>query len=185
MIIRLKGYGLYLGVIALKEVVVDDVKAFLRSISETVGGVEFQVLDLRYVAGLRHILTSVLVSLEAFKHSLNIANTLPMEILVRMSAQRQISRALKLLGVKRGCQDLALVLIGEDCGRVEGAAAGVMKIYDGQVDEAALEADRSRIVMEVYGLSEEEVKAEEAYTKGLWDSVKNLVAERVVLTLVS
>ena len=132
-----------------------------------------------------HILTSTLVALEAFKHGLNIANTLPMEVLVRASAQRQISRALKLLGVKKGRQNLVLVLIDKDRSRVEEAVARLSKMYSGYVDEKVLEADRSSCIMEAYGLSEEEVKTEEAYTRGLWDAVKNLIAERVVLTLIA
>ncbi|RLI25919.1 hypothetical protein DRO58_05935 [Candidatus Bathyarchaeota archaeon] len=185
MIIHLKEHGLYLGVLALKEVQIDDVRAFLQSLSESLGGVEFQVLNLRLVAGLRHILTSVLVALEAFRHGLNIANTVSMEVLVRASAQRQISRALRQLGVKRGCQDLVLVLMDKDRGRVEETVAKLNEMYAGRLDEGLLEADRSSHIMETYGLSDEMVKAEEAYVESLWDAVKNLVAEKVVLTLVA
>lgn len=185
MIIHLKEHGLYLGVLALKEVRIDDVGVFLRSLSENLGGVEFQVLNLRLVAGLRHILTSTLVALEAFRHGLNIANTMSMEVLVRASTQRQISRALRMLGVRKGCQDLVLVLMDKDRSRVEEAVARLNKMFAGRLDDRLLEADRSSCIMEVYGLSEEMVKAEEAYVEGLWDAVKNLIAEKVVLTLVA
>lgn len=185
MMIELKGYGLHLGVLAFKGLAISEVKAFLRSISEMVGGVEFQVLNLKYVAGLRHIITSVLISLEAFKHGLNIADKLSMEILVRASGQRQIGKALKILGVKEGSQDLVLVLIDKDRSRVEKAITKLKEAYEAHVDEGALEADRSQHIMEAYELSEEEVKAEEAYARSMWDSVKNLVAERVILSLIS
>jgi len=56
-------------------------------------------------------------------------------------------------------------------------------MFAGRLDDRLLEADRSSCIMEVYGLSEEMVKAEEAYVEGLWDAVKNLMAEKVVLTL--
>ena len=72
-----------------------------------------QLLNADAVAGKRHIEHGVNQAFLAFERSENLANDLSVEICLRCSAQRQISKAFDLLGLKEGKMNLCAVLI--DC----------------------------------------------------------------------
>jgi KEOPS complex subunit Cgi121 len=71
-----------------------------------------QLLDARGLAGKEHILHATVHAINAFKRKNNIAHDLGMEICVRASAQRQISRAIEILGLKKGLMDICVVMVG-------------------------------------------------------------------------
>jgi KEOPS complex subunit Cgi121 len=75
-------------------------------------GCTVQLLDAKGVAGREHVLHATIHALNAFRRDENIANDLGLEICVRASAQRQISRAIDILGLKKGPMDICAVLIG-------------------------------------------------------------------------
>ncbi|MEM2849185.1 MAG: KEOPS complex subunit Cgi121 [Candidatus Bathyarchaeia archaeon] len=184
MIAEVREYGLYVGVLTFRGVYIENPELLLRKLRGDFSGLNIQVLNARNIAGFKHILTSVLTALEAFNHKLNIAKNLSMEVLVRASTQRQISEALNVLGIKEGVFDVAFVAIDERRGKIEEIFNTLVKYYDNRVDELLLEEDRSGQIMEIYGISEEDVEAENEYSKGKWEAVKNLVAEKVALTLI-
>jgi KEOPS complex subunit Cgi121 len=181
--IELKEYGLYLGILTVRGIYLEDPELLLRRLREEFSGLNVQALNVKNLAGFKHILVSVLTALEAINHKLNIAKNLSMEVLVRASVQRQITEAINILGVKKDICDVTFIVIGEKCEKVEDALNALIRRYDGHIDEHLLEEDRSSQIMEIYGISEEEVKAENEYSKGRWEAIKNLIAEKVALTL--
>ncbi|MBS7610976.1 hypothetical protein KEJ27_02000 [Candidatus Bathyarchaeota archaeon] len=183
MMVELKGYGFYLGVLTVREVYVEDPELLVRKVRKDFGSLNVQVLNAENVAGFKHVLISVLTALEAFNCKLNLAKSLPMEILVRASTQRQINEALGILGVKRGLCDVVFIIIGEERDRVKEALNDLMERYRNHVDMHLIEEDKSDRIMEIYGISEENVESEVEYSKCRWEAVKNLVAEKVALTL--
>jgi len=183
MMIELKEYGLYLGILTVRGVYLEDPDLLLRRLRGDFSGLNVQVLNVKNLAGFKHILVSVLTALEAINHKLNITKNLSMEVLVRASAQRQITEAINILGVKKSICDIAFIVIGEKSEKVEEALNALIRSYGDRVDEHLLEEDRSSQIMEVYGISEEEVRAENEYSKGRWEAIKNLIAEKVALTL--
>ncbi len=183
MIVELKGYGFYLGVLTVREIYVENPELLVRKVREDLSDLNVQILNAENIAGFKHVLVSVLTALEAFNCKLNIAKSIPMEVLVRASTQRQINEALGILGVKRGLCNVAFIIIGEKINRVKEALNDLMECYRNHVDIRLLEEDRSDRIMEIYGISEENVKSEVEYSKCRWEAVKNLVAEKVALTL--
>ena len=65
-------------------------------------GCVIQLLKSDGIAGEKHVLQAISQALMAFNRNNNMAQDLGLEICVRASAQRQISRALKILGIKEG-----------------------------------------------------------------------------------
>lgn len=183
MIAEIKEYGLYLGVLTFRGVHIENPELLLKKLRGDFSGLNIQVLNVRKIAGFKHILISVLTALEAFNHKLNITKNLSMEVLVRASTQRQISEALMVLGIKEGICDVAFVAIDKERKKIEEVFNVLTKCYDNHLDESLLEEDRSDQIMEICGISEEDVKTENEYSKGRWEAVKNLVAEKVALTL--
>jgi len=72
-----------------------------------------QLLNPERVTGKDHVQLAVLNALRAFKNSRNISRQLSIEILLYASGQRQIEKALGMLGIKAGMQRVLAVAVGE------------------------------------------------------------------------
>lgn len=70
-----------------------------------------QLLDADSVVSKDHIIHGVNQALLAFERGENLAKDLSVEIVLRCSAQRQISKAFKILGLKEGNMNLCAVSI--------------------------------------------------------------------------
>ncbi|WP_294967679.1 KEOPS complex subunit Cgi121 [uncultured Methanosphaera sp.] len=85
---------------------IENVPDFLRKVDEVTSLKEdsiIQLLDTDYICGERHINQAISQAIKAFEENQNFANDKGLEICVRLSAQKQISEALKLLGIKNQC----------------------------------------------------------------------------------
>jgi KEOPS complex subunit Cgi121 len=77
------------------------------------GNGTIQLLRAQGIAGKKHLLQATIQALKAFNRNENMAKDLGLEICVRASAQRQISRALKILGLGKGNMEICAVAV--DC----------------------------------------------------------------------
>jgi len=128
----------------------DLVNGFNKNLSCTI-----QLLDARGIAGKEHVYNAVLHALNSFKRKNNIANDLGMEICVRASAQRQISRAIEILGLKNGPMDICVVLVGCKSSSADINIENMFKdIFER--DDSVLEPDEN-ILKDIYGLKNEEL----------------------------
>lgn len=114
-----------------------------------------QLLDARGIAGKEHIYNAVIHAINSFKRKNNIANDLGMEICLRASAQRQISRAIEILGLKNGPMEICVVLVGYESNKeVVDFENQINNIFERNDD--VLEPDEN-ILKEIYGLKNEEI----------------------------
>lgn len=109
-----------------------------------------QALDAKFIAGKDHIRHGVFQAIQSFKRGENLANDLSVEICLRCSAQRQISKAFNLLGLKKGKMDLCIIIL--NCSNeIYGQLNDMF-----QRDDNVLKYDIS-ILKEAYNLSEKEL----------------------------
>lgn len=108
-----------------------------------------QLLNADAVAGKRHIGHGVNQAFLAFERGENLANDLSVEICLRCSAQRQISKAFDLLGLKEGKMNLCAVLI--DC---DDYTSELSSLFD--ADDSVLIADVEKL-KEIYSISDDEL----------------------------
>ena len=83
--------------------IVDDTPSFLKKINEITlhdNDSIIQLLDCDYICGYSHINQGISQAIKAFNEGQNFAKDKGLEICVRTSAQKQISEALKMLGIK-------------------------------------------------------------------------------------
>lgn len=96
--------------------------ANVSSVSETLDNVDslrdnccdgtiVQLLNADGIAGLKHIEHGIIQSFNAFNRDENLAKDLGVEILLRTSGQRQISKAFKMLGLHEGKMNICIILI--------------------------------------------------------------------------
>lgn len=109
-----------------------------------------QLLNADAIAGLMHVKHGVNQAYLAFSRGENLANDLSVEICLRCSAQRQISRAFEILGLKEGKMNLCAILI--NCSNEYVDELSLM--FDR--DDDVLIADESKL-MEIYDISKEEL----------------------------
>ncbi len=124
-----------------------------------------QLLDARGIAGEKHILNATIHAINAFKRKNNIAKDLGMEICLRASAQRQISRAIEILGLKAGPMDICAVLVGcnsdeadEFCSSMDITQEIENKLNEMFTrDDTVLEANE-QVLKEIYNIENEEME---------------------------
>lgn len=110
-----------------------------------------QLMNADAIAGKEHLKQGVVHAINAFERGENLAKDLGIEILIRTSAQRQISKAFEILGLKEGKMNIAVVLI--DC-----PDYFIDELSDIFVrNDAVLEADES-ILINLYEIPEKELK---------------------------
>lgn len=127
---------------------VDDTLNQINSIKKENGII--QLLNADAVAGIRHIEHGVNQAFLAFDRKENLANDLSVEICLRCSAQRQISRAFELLGLKEGFMNLCIVLI--DC---DDYASNLSELFT--LDNSVLNPDVDKL-KEIYSIDDEELE---------------------------
>ena len=97
----LSGYDIEIH--AYEDCSIEKIPSFLKQIDEITALNDesiIQLLDCDYICGRRHLNQGISQAIKAFNEKENFANDKGLEICVRLSAQKQISQALKLLGIK-------------------------------------------------------------------------------------
>lgn len=97
-------------------------KATINSLEETLNLINsihkddeiIQLFNADAIVSENHILHGVNQAYLAFERGENLANDISVEMVLRCSAQRQISKAFKILGLKEGEMNLCAVLVNCD-----------------------------------------------------------------------
>jgi KEOPS complex subunit Cgi121 len=109
-----------------------------------------QLLNADAIAGLMHVKHGVNQAYLAFSRAENLAKDLSVEVCLRCSAQRQISRAFEILGLKEGKMNLCAILI--NCSNEIVDELSLM--FDR--DDDVLIADESKLI-EIYDINDDEL----------------------------
>lgn len=134
---------------------VDDVMELRRKVnklSNTVDNCTIQLLNADGIAGTEHILHATLHAIKAFERNENIANDLGLEICVRASTQRQISKALDILGIKNGDMNICAVIVNG----YQNTLHKLEEIIEFR-DDKVLRSD-DNVIQRVYGITPIEIK---------------------------
>ena len=144
-------------------------KATIDSIDETLkqmndiknDGEIIQLLNADSIVSKNHIIHGVNQAFLAFSRDENLANDISVEIVLRCSAQRQISKAFNILGLKEGNVNLCAVFI--NCDYTEELSSLFSR------DDEVFAADENRL-KKGHGISEDELKTM---------SMENIIIDRI------
>jgi len=145
LISEIEGYDKHLAVAGFRNLGVKDVKGFLEAVQGAGRGVCVQFFDARLIAGWEHLFFAALNALKAFERGMNVSNSLAMEILLFASAQRQIKRAVELLGVKPETSATAVLVMAETPQEVTEILKTVSRLVPGERDDSVLELTNEKI----------------------------------------
>ena len=130
---------------------IDSVGDTLNQIDSIKGeGEIIQLLNADAIASRNHIIHGVNQAILAFDRGENLAKDLSVEIVLRCSAQRQISKAFKILGLKEGDISLCAVLV--NC---KDYASELSEIFT--PDESVFTPDYENL-MKVYNIGDDEIE---------------------------
>ena len=180
---RLGEYGKYMGAVGYRNVKIRNVEQFLEKVRAKLGDTHVQFFNAELVAGWEHVLFAVLNALTAFKNKRNISNSLAVEILLFASAQRQIKRAVQLMGINENTSEIVAVIIADEQKKTSGAVEKISEFLHGEEDNSVLEINDEKFcrIREAFGISDEELKAK-LRRKGLEkEALTELVVEHMAL----
>jgi KEOPS complex subunit Cgi121 len=136
-----------------------------------------QVFDASMVFGKAHLNSAVEHALRAIKRKTNSTNTLDKEIMLYASGERQIKKASPKMGIKKGCEEIVLVLFNKENNYGEKISDKILKNILKQLDlkhnDSVLEGNYQKLLD--FGLSKDEI---ETVTK---DKYEFLILEKVAM----
>jgi KEOPS complex subunit Cgi121 len=175
--------GKYVEITGFRNVGIKDAEEFVKAARKGTpksGWVQF--FDAELVATWQHLYFAVLNALLAFRSGRNVSKSVAMEAMLYASAQRQISKALRLIGVKRDSKNVAVVVLGESPASVEALLSAVAKRVGVEPDESVLSVseEKARRIRQAFGITEREMEAVARKGAGV-QALVDLVIERVAL----
>ncbi|MCW4044740.1 MAG: KEOPS complex subunit Cgi121 [Candidatus Bathyarchaeota archaeon] len=175
-------FGEYVEITGFRNVKIGDAGQFLEATRREQRGTAVQFFNAELVATWQHLYFAVLNALTAFSNKTNISKNIAMETMLYASAQRQIQKAIALVGVKCDSANVAVVVIGKNQDAVKKVLSEISKRMGAEPDETvlALYADKVRRICRAYGISEKEL--ETVTKKGeVEQALINLVIEHMAL----
>lgn len=152
--------------------------------------VTFQLVNADYVVSHDHLLFATLHALTMYHRGQQRASTLGMEILRFAAIQRQISIALKLLGLTNSTRRLGAILVNGRPSVLQRAYALFYQRVDATDDSTVLEitsTKKANTIQKIFEISEDELTAVTPTKKNAdrWLALQKLVYDRCALLVLS
>jgi len=180
---QIEEFGTHVAIAGFRNVEIKDTEEFLKKIrKEKPSNVEIQFFDAKFVATWQHLYFAAVNALTAFKNRENISKSLAMESLLYASAQRQIRKAMELLGVKPNSSEIAVLIVGEKPESARLALSLVPKHVKAKRDDTILKLSKEKAagIQKIFAISD--VELETVMKKdGLEKALADLVIERMAL----
>ena len=173
----------YVGITGYKGVKIRDAREFARTISKKLPtGVEVQLFDADLVATWEHLYFAVFNALLAFQTGRNLSNSIAVESALYCSAQRQITKALAQIGLKRASENAAVLVVGDDANSVETGLKVVSEGFGLEPDVSILELSRNKVnrIKKEFEVSDVELGTVSSRANQD-ETLVNVVVERVAL----
>jgi KEOPS complex subunit Cgi121 len=180
---HLEEFGKYVVITGFKDVRIGDAEEFLKIINkEKPLGIDIQFFDAKFIATWQHLYFAALNALTAFRNKENISKSLAMETLLYASAQRQIRKAMEIMGIKPDTSEMAVLIIGEKPNIVKSALQVVAKHVKAKNEDTVLELSKRKneLIQKTFGISELELKTV-MKKDSLEDALTSIVIERMAL----
>lgn len=180
---RIEVFNRCIAIVGFKDVKIKDVNSLLNLIREKTANAEVQFFDAELIAGWEHLYFAVLNALKAFENKLNISNSLAVEIVLYASAQRQIKKALGLLGIDLGSSNVAAVILAETESKVSETLETISHLMPGKRDDSILELTEEKFdgIKKLFNISEPELNAKLESEGMEKKALTDLVIEHVAL----
>lgn len=173
----------YVAITGFRNAKIKDINRFLEDVRREVKEAHVQFFNAKHVASQQHLYFAALNALRAFEKKLNISSSLAVEVLLYASAQRQIKKAVDMLGIKPDSSQIAVLVMAENKQTTDTTLETVSKLMSGERDDDVLEltAEKFEGIKTLFGISDLEIAAK-LRKKGLErEALVELVIEHMAL----
>jgi len=182
LIKKLEDFDKYVATAGFRNLKIADIKSFFGMVRSKVGDVNVQFFDAKLIADREHLYFAALNALNAFRSKTNISKSVAVETLLYASAQRQIEKAVELIGIKPESPQVAVLVVAETEQKVASTLNAVSELVTGERDDSVLELTNGKVkgIRELFGISDLELEAK--LEKGLKkEALIDLVIEHMAL----
>lgn len=155
------------------------IKSFLAFAAEQ--KIFLQVVSLRPVAGKNHVMFALEQTFSAFETGTNFAKSAELEFLLRLSANKQIEKALDILGLKPGKNEALAVVAGKEKKSVSAAFAFLKKSIAFKPVKGLLEKNAQKNAAEIKQIFQISSAELAALSDKKSSALEEAVIERVAL----
>jgi tRNA threonylcarbamoyladenosine modification (KEOPS) complex Cgi121 subunit len=183
MLHTFEDFKVYAEITGLRGISFERADAYLKANRKVEGQkVWIQFFNADLIATKEHLYFAVLNALTAFKSGTNLSKSLAMETMLYASSQRQIQKAIQVIGVKPETTELAVVIIGETPESVKAALKEVSAFLHSKPDDSVLDltSKKTAKIKEAFEISPAMIESI-AKDKNEDLALVNLVIERVAL----
>lgn len=119
-----------------------------------------QAFDAAMIYSKDHVISATTHAKRAFQQGTNATGSLALELLIYAAGERQIEKAIKKIGVKKGKQKIAFVLTDPVDGKGkktidDSIKKKLLKTFDLQCDEKAIQGDK--MTLKRFGITDREL----------------------------
>jgi KEOPS complex subunit Cgi121 len=120
-----------------------------------------QLFDARFVAGKQHLYFAAINALNAFEKKTNISNSLAVETLLYASGQRQINKAVKMLGIAQNTTEVAALIMPKNSQEKQKYIQIVTETIPGKRSDQVLKLKDTKInaIKKLFQISKQELEA--------------------------
>jgi len=173
----------FLLVLGFPNAKIEDPASALQQLRSTAGDIQVQLVKAELVAGIEHLRLAAAHALRSFYREKPRSKSLAIELLLFVSCQRQISKAIKQLGVEPSDKMILLVALSGSKDNLSGLEENSKLIF-GQTDDNLVEIDSKRKLASLqrsYHVSNVEMEASRFEGESSEDVLKRLIIERSAL----
>lgn len=159
----------------------ENVDTILRALQESYPNAVLQLVDLDRAAGSRFLLLAIVNALRSFGSKQPISKTLGMEVLLYVSGSRQISEAVKLVGVTPTTKRIAAIVVGTSKEEINGSGELVSRLLNEESCDETVDQwsdERLKNVCAVYDIGPKELQATLRKGEDSAKAVERLAIER-------
>ncbi len=164
-----------------RNVEIRDVDALFNFVDKEAEGCYVQFFDADLIAGFDHLYFAFLNASKAFEAGNNISKDVAVETLLFASGQRQISNAIKLIGIKPHSSRIAVLAVSKSRQKAVEMLDKVSKMLCGEKFNDVLELtdDKFEIIKKAFKISGEEIEA--VLRKNKKEALTSLLIEHIAL----
>jgi len=180
--IELYEFNKVLSILGFKNVQIASIDALLTKMRMVVD-IPLQFFDATFIASKKHLLFATLSALTAFEQDYRISENLEVEILLYTSGHRQISKAIKMIGLKQDTSEIAVVFLTATPEEAEKMEMKISKTVPGVRDDSVLGLQEGKVecLINAFDVTGREMEAVANDTESPWESLVKIIIERSAL----
>ncbi len=182
MIRFVEGYEKYMAVVGFKDAHVENPDLLLNQVRKKLSPVDVQFFDASLIAGWEHLYFAAINALKAFRNGTNISKSVAVEALLYASAQRQISAAVDLIGLKKDTSEIVVLGVADSSEMAARTILETSKLVPGVRDDSVVDFHDEKIIeiRELFEITDTELTANSSGSQGK-DALVDLVIEHMAL----